>query len=101
MIQRTRMLAGLALALAVAPVGRQARAQTIDPYYASQYSFVTLGNPTGVPGSLGGLTVKAGDPGTLLIGGNANGSSAIIDAIGVTRDAMNHITGFSGSASQF
>ncbi|MEW6304844.1 MAG: PEP-CTERM sorting domain-containing protein [Verrucomicrobiota bacterium] len=77
------------------------RAQTIDPYYANNYSFTDLGTVPGVPTSYGGVTFKEGDPNTLLIGGSANNTSAQIFSIGVVRGAGNHITGFSGSASFF
>jgi hypothetical protein len=52
-----------------------------------------------IPGALGGITFL--DSSTLLIGGNANVSGGVIDQIGVTRGSGNHITGFSGSATQF
>jgi hypothetical protein len=74
---------------------------TIDPYYAGSYKGFDLGSVPGVPSQYGGLTLKAGDPSTLLIGGTANYSEGQIYAIGVTRGAGNHITGFSGSATVF
>lgn len=87
-------LGGLLLALHL-PV----QALTIDPAFAGSYTATSLGSaPGGVPLRYGGLTVKAGDPNTLLIGGNANTASGLIYEIGVTRDAGNHITGFTGSA---
>jgi hypothetical protein len=81
--------------------GPAAQSQTIQPPFDGDYSFIDLGNPVGVPGQLGGLTLLAGDPNTLLIGGNANNPTGVIMRIGITRDANFHITGFSGSAVQF
>lgn len=77
-------------------------AQVIAPEFAGTYSLVNLGTPTDVPGSLGGLTLQSAN--SLLIGGNANSTSAAIYQIGVTRtliNGQNRITGFSGSATQF
>lgn len=79
-----------------------ARAQAaIAPGYAASYSLLELGTPPGVMGRLGGVTLLAGDPNTLLIGGNANNPTGTIFAIGLTRDADDHITGFSGNATVF
>lgn len=75
--------------------------QTVAPPYASAYTLFNLGTPAGVPGSFGGLTFKAGDPNTLLIGGSANGTAAKLYAIQVTRDAQNHVVGFAGTATVF
>ena len=74
---------------------------TVDPFYAGSYSIFSLGTPTGVPGPLGGLTLKAGDNGHLLIGGSANTTAADILDIAIDRDAQGHVTGFNGSASFF
>lgn len=88
-------------AFALLGLGAIAGAQTIDPYYAADYSFADLGTIAGVPANFGGLTLLAGDPNTLLIGGAANGAAGKIYQVGVTRDANNHITGFTGSATEF
>lgn len=76
-------------------------AQTIDPYYAGDYSFTSLGSVAGVPPAYGGLTLKFDDTNTLLIGGAGNSAAGSIYSIGVVRDANNHITGFSGAATLF
>lgn len=47
-------------------------AVTIAPDYAGAYTVFDLGSITGLPARYGGLTFKAGDPDTILIGGNAN-----------------------------
>lgn len=82
---------------ALAPVS----AQVIEAPYSSSYSYISLNTPTGVPGPFGGLTLKAGDANTLLIGGTANNPGGGIYSIGLTRGLDNHITGFSGTASLF
>lgn len=76
-------------------------AQTIDPYYASNYSYVDLGSVAGVPANYGGLTLLAGDPNKLLIGGAANGAGGALYVVDVVRDLDGHITGFSGTASLY
>lgn len=90
-----------ALLLSVTLAIPQAAGQTLAPAFAGTYSITNLGTPTGVPGALGGLTALTGDPNTLLIGGNANTGSGAIYSIGVTRDGTGHISGFSGTATQF
>ena len=47
-------------------------AQTVAPFYSTAYSVANLGSVTGVPTNYGGLTFKAGDPNTILLGGSAN-----------------------------
>jgi hypothetical protein len=76
-----------------------ALAQTVAPFYAANYSIVNLGTPAGVPANLGGINFL--DNNTLLIGGNANGSSAAIYRIGLTRNAQDRITGFNGAATLY
>ena len=78
------------------------RAQpSIAAAYIESYSLLDLGAPPGVTGNFGGLTLLAGDPNTLLIGGNANNPTGKIFAIGVVRDAENHIVGFGGAATLY
>lgn len=86
----------------IATTAHPATAQpTIAPAYAASYSLLDLGAPQGVTGNFGGLTLLAGDPNTLLIGGNANNPNGKIFSIGVVRDADNHIVGFDGTASVY
>jgi len=66
-------------------------AQTVAPFYSTAYSIVNLGSVTGVPTDYGGLTFKAGDPNTILLGGSANSSSGRFYSVPVTRGARNHI----------
>ena len=89
------------LMVAIFIVCEVAQAITIDPFYAGSYSFTDLGSVPGLPAPYGGLTLLAGDTNTLLIGGSANTASGDLYSIGVTRDASNHITGFTGSATFF
>ena len=95
-IPLTVALAGAGLTLASAPA--QA-AEALGPDFAADYAITDLGTPPGVPGPLGGLTLKAGDPDTLLIGGAANQGGGAVYQIGVTRNADGHISGWSGSAT--
>jgi hypothetical protein len=81
--------------------GAPAAAQVIQPPFDQHYFFVDLGPVPGVPPSYGGLTFKLGDPNTILIGGNANDAPGKLYAIGVVRDANNHVTGFTGTATEF
>jgi hypothetical protein len=74
---------------------------TVDPFYAGVYTAYDLGSVPGLPPEYGGMTLKAGDPNTLLIGGYANIAEGNLYSIGVTRGAGNHITGFSGTATIF
>jgi len=81
--------------------GAQTATPTISPAYSGSYALLDLGAPPGVTGSRGGLTLLAGDPNTLLVGGNANGPFGKIFSIGLMRDADSHIIGFDGSATEF
>jgi hypothetical protein len=78
-----------------------AAAITIAPAYSAAYSFVDLGSVPGLPTNYGGLTFSTGDPNTILIGGAANTPGGQLFSIGVTRDANNHVNGFTGSSTYF
>src|ERR1051326_379041 len=82
-------------------ISTPAQAVTVDAFYAGAYTATNLGAVPGLPIPYGGLTLKAGDPDTLLIGGDANTAPGKIYSIGVTRDAGNHIIGFTGSATVY
>jgi hypothetical protein len=86
------------LAISAEPANAQ---PIIAATYAGSYSLLDLGAPPGITGNLGGLTLKAGNPNTLLIGGNANNPTGKIFAIGVVRDTDDHIVGFSGTATAY
>jgi hypothetical protein len=75
----------------LAGTGAVVCAQTVAPFYSAAYSIDNLGSVTGVPTDYGGLTFKAGDPNTLLLGGSANGGSGLFYSVPVTRGAGNHI----------
>ncbi len=75
-----------------------ARAQNIEPFYASDYTLTNLGTISGLPTSYGPIVFKIDDPQTILIGGDADNDTAGIYEVAVTRDAEGHITGFSGMA---
>ncbi|GJQ29036.1 MAG: hypothetical protein HBSAPP03_09200 [Phycisphaerae bacterium] len=78
-----------------------AASQTIDPFYAGSYSYTDLGSAPNVPPLYGGLTVLAGSPNVLLLGGEANGPNGALYAVGVTRDANGHINGFTGTTTLY
>lgn len=73
--------------------------QIVDPVFAGSYTSTSLGGITGLPGPYGGLTLLAGNNNTLLIGGSANNAAGAIYSVGLLRDGLGHITGFSGPAS--
>lgn len=77
-----------------------ASALTIDPAFSGSYSFVDLGSVSGLPPLYGGMAFKAGDPDTLLIGGNANTAAGRFYEVPVIRDGLMNITGF-GAPSVF
>jgi len=87
--------------LGILLVSAPAPAQTVQPPFDMSYTIVDLGSVPGLPPLYGGLTFKFDDPNVILIGGNANGALGSLYSIGVTRDAMNHITGFTGMATFF
>jgi hypothetical protein len=82
----------------VAPAAAACGGVTFGSGFTS-YTCNDLGQPPGVPSPLGGLTFL--DSNTLLIGGVANKANSAIYQIGITRDAQNHVTGFSGTATLF
>ena len=97
-----RSLSALSLALpclALALSAPSAPAQVFGANFATDYSFVDLGQPGGVPSPLGGVVFKPGDPNTLWIGGSANSPVGVIQEIGVTRDGQGHITAFNGTST--
>jgi Ca2+-binding RTX toxin-like protein len=101
-----RRAAGIAVAVTAAATGLVVTAGPADAAgvlaapFDADYTITDLGTPPGVPGPLGGLTLKAGDPDTLLIGGLANGGGGGIYEIGITRDANGHISSWDGTATR-
>lgn len=89
----------LAAAVVASLAGTTFAQITVDPFYAANYSVVSLGAVPGVPAAYGGVEMSPGAPGTLLISGGANGGSGAIYAIQVVRGSGNNITGFSGTAT--
>jgi len=72
---------------------------TFGAGYAGSYTCDSLGAAPGVTIPYGGVTFLNNN--TLLLGGAANTAPGVIDEIGITRGAGNHITGFSGSATLY
>lgn len=90
-------VSALTLALAAAV----AQAQTIAPTFSTDYSFINLGAPAGVPGPFGGLTLLNSNANSLLLGGSATGGGGAIYSVPISRDGSGHITGFAGAATLF
>lgn len=72
---------------------------TVDPFYAGTYTAVSLGSVPQLPNNYGGLAFL--DNNTIIIGGSANNALGRIYQVSVTRDAQQHIVGFSGDAALF
>lgn len=89
----------LAAAIVSCALGAAVQAQTLGGDFATDYSVHDLGSVAGLPTNYGGLTFL--NSSTILIGGAANGSTGSLYTIGVTRDADQHITGFTGSAARY
>ena len=81
------------------PCVGEPRVVLVSPF-ADDYTCNSLGT-VAVPFGWGALTLKYDDPNTLLIGGNANTANGRIYQIPLTRDANNHITGFSGGTTVY
>jgi hypothetical protein len=94
-------LLALGVVMAFIPILASAATFNIAAPYDTVYTAIDLGAVPDLPTPYGGMTLKAGDNNTLLIGGGANGSSGAFYDIGLTRDANNHITGFAGTATLF
>lgn len=95
-------IAGIFLSLALVSGMPVAHAQpAVAPDYAADYSLLDLGTPPGVKGRLGGLSLLPWDRNTLVIGASANNPNGSLFAIGLERDAEQHIIGFNGTARPF
>ncbi|HYB99637.1 MAG TPA: hypothetical protein VEC57_10965 [Candidatus Limnocylindrales bacterium] len=101
MTWRTCTRSALAAALLAMALGTPCHAQTVAAPFNTDYTIDPLGSVPGLPTNYGGLTFKKGDADTILIGGAANESAGQLYSIKVTRDAANHITGFSGTAQVY
>lgn len=90
-----------ALAVAILLASRPAGAQTVVPPYDGVYTLTNLGSVPSLPTRYGGLTFLTGNPNVLVIGGEANVATGALYSIGVVRNGLNHITGFTGTAAHF
>ena len=89
-------------ALAAIAISSPLLAQTVAPEFARNYVVRDIGPPPGVPTNLGGLTIREDQPNVLYIGGAANGLTAKIYTVPVTRDSAGRIIGFGcGTAVEF
>ena len=97
-----RMTSRLSLLIALtSAVAGVATAQTIQAPYSGSYSYVDLGSAPGVPANYGGITFHPTNANVIMLGGAANGGAGAVYSVNVVRGAGNHITGFSGSGTQF
>lgn len=72
----------------------------LAPPFDTSYRVFTLGSVPGMPlYKYGGLSLRRGDPETLLLGGDANLPKGAIYAVRVKR-ACKHIVGFEGKAQK-
>jgi hypothetical protein len=94
-------LATAAIAGAALLMSAQSGALTIDAFYSGSYTATSLGSIAGVPTNYGGLTVDPLNTNKLIIGGAANGPAGRLYSVDVTRDANNHITGFTGAPTPY
>lgn len=92
--------AALVATLLVPGLSAAAGAQTVEAPFDTDYSTVDLGSPPDVFGNLGGLTIKALQPGKLLIGYGANTGDGKLYEVELVRDLTGHITGF-GDATEY
>ena len=81
------------------PAGPEA---PLAPDYAQYYQAFLLGTVPGMPtdGHLGGCTISATDPNTLLLVGNSETPTGSLWSIGVVRDNCGHIVAWNGTAKK-
>ena len=102
MTTRTHVVfAPFVAAIAAIMVPATATAQAMIAPFDADYTPAILGSVPGVPTPYGGVTFKAGDPNTILIGGSANGANGAIYEIQVERGCLGDITGFIGEATLY
>jgi hypothetical protein len=71
----------------------------LAPPFDTHYTVYDLGPVPGVPNNLGGTVIRSSNPNQLLIAGASETTSGAIYAIGVVRDACDHIVGWNGTAT--
>lgn len=67
--------------------------------FENDYTVYDLGQIAGVPDPLSGITLKYGDPNTLLVAGNSESAESQIYEVAVTRGPCGHILSFDGTAT--
>ncbi|MEZ4224481.1 MAG: hypothetical protein R3B13_26260 [Polyangiaceae bacterium] len=90
---------GCVASATLSPAGAEAK---LSADYAQHYSAFLLGPVPGLPtdGHLGGCTISASDPDTLLVVGNSESPTGGLWSIGVVRDACGHIVAWKGTAQK-
>jgi hypothetical protein len=104
-LNRIAKMRAARFALLVASAALLSLAQTVSgailaPPYSLDYTLVDLGAADNVPTNYSTLVVNPNNTNQLLVGGSANGPSAVIDRVTVTRDINGHITGFVPNSTQ-
>jgi hypothetical protein len=94
-----RFTIAIALTVATLVASRAQASITFAPEFAGSYVSSNLGRPLGLPTPAGGLTLLAGNPNALLIGGRANALDGAIYSASLQRDVQGHIVGFSAPAT--
>ncbi len=82
-----------------APPNEAGRDVEIAAELAGLYAAYDLGKVPGVPAALGGVTLKYGDPNTLLVAGHTESADGAIYEVAIERAACGHIVGFAGEAT--
>lgn len=73
----------------------------IAPEFASSYTCVNLGTLASIPTPWGGFAMKANEPSTLLVSGNARDASGRLYSVPIGRDASCHVSGFTGTTADY
>jgi hypothetical protein len=90
-------IVALASIIAVNPLHA---APIVAPEFAGSYSITTLNNVVDADFRNAGLTILPSDTNKLLIVGESAQAASKVHIVGLNRDPQNHITGFTGPATQ-
>src|SRR3989304_7755726 len=88
-----QVLVALVAASSVA-ISSDASAAVLGADFLAHYSLTDLGSVTGLPPLYGGMIFKAGDPNTLIVGGEANTAAGLFYEVPVVRGGTSSVVGF-------